>query len=73
MYARNISVQEDMSANLHQIAFDALWIDGEDFRNLPLLERKCRLRRVVARGERSSHRLVPVRVGVSGQVKVLKW
>jgi ATP-dependent DNA ligase len=29
------------------VAFDALWIDGEDLRNVPLLERKRRLRRVV--------------------------
>jgi len=37
------------------VAFDALWIDGEDLRNLPLLERKHRLRRVVPRS--TSHRL----------------
>ena len=30
---------------------------GDDLRNLPLLERKRRLRRVVPRGKRSSHRL----------------
>ena len=28
-------------------AFDLLWLDGEDLRKLPLLERKRRLRRVV--------------------------
>jgi bifunctional non-homologous end joining protein LigD len=39
------------------IAFDAVWINGEDLRNLPLLERRRRLRRVVPRGKRSSHRL----------------
>src|SRR5437773_9347950 len=38
------------------VAFDALWIDGEDLRGLSLLERKRRLRRVVHRGKRS-HRL----------------
>src|SRR5262249_22261085 len=38
------------------VAFDALWIDGEDLRSLPLLERKRRLRRVVLSGKRS-HRL----------------
>jgi bifunctional non-homologous end joining protein LigD len=30
---------------------------GEDLRTLPLLERKRRLRRVVARAKRASHRL----------------
>jgi bifunctional non-homologous end joining protein LigD len=39
------------------VAFDALWIDGEDLRNVPVLERKRRLRRVVPRGKRSGHRL----------------
>jgi bifunctional non-homologous end joining protein LigD len=29
------------------VAFDALWIDGEDLRGMPLLERKRRLRRVI--------------------------
>ena len=34
-------------------AFDLLWLDGEDLRNLPLIERKLRLRSVVPqRGER---------------------
>jgi bifunctional non-homologous end joining protein LigD len=34
-------------------AFDALWIDGEDLRQLPLIERKSRLRSIVPRyGER---------------------
>ncbi len=28
-------------------AFDLLWLDGEDLRNLPLIERKLRLRSVV--------------------------
>lgn len=30
-------------------AFDALWIDGEDLRQLPLVERKSRLRSIVPR------------------------
>src|SRR5437773_6383332 len=38
------------------VAFDAPWLDGEDLRRLPLLERKRRLRRVVPRG-RSASRL----------------
>jgi bifunctional non-homologous end joining protein LigD len=32
-------------------AFDLLWLDGEDLRMLPLLERKRRLRRLVPRCE----------------------
>lgn len=40
------------------IAFDALWLNGDDLRTLPFLERRRRLRRVVPRsGKRSSHRL----------------
>lgn len=39
------------------VAFDALWLNGEDLRGLPLLERKRRLQRVVPRGKRSVHRL----------------
>jgi len=29
------------------VAFDVLWIDGEDLRNLPLIERKARLKAVL--------------------------
>ena len=32
-------------------AFDLLWLDDEDLRSLPLLERKRRLRRLVPRGD----------------------
>lgn len=32
------------------IAFDLLWLNGEDLRYLPLIDRKLRLRTVVARG-----------------------
>jgi bifunctional non-homologous end joining protein LigD len=35
------------------IAFDLLWLNGEDLRSLPLIERKKRLRRLLAR--RSNH------------------
>jgi len=38
------------------VAFDALWIDGADLREMPLLDRKRGLRRVVPRG-RSASRL----------------
>src|SRR5262245_23014760 len=43
-------------SELYFVAFDALWVNGEELRNLPLLERKRRLRRVVPRGKRL-HRL----------------
>src|SRR5439155_2096881 len=39
------------------VAFDALWLDGEDLRGMPLLERKRRLRGVVPRGKRAVRRL----------------
>jgi bifunctional non-homologous end joining protein LigD len=38
------------------VAFNALWIDGEDLRGMPLLERKRRLRRVIP-SRRSRSRL----------------
>lgn len=34
-------------------AFDLIWLDGEDIRDLPLIERKRRLRRLVPRRRRS--------------------
>ena len=32
-------------------AFDLLWLDGEDMRGLPLIERKRRLRRLIRASE----------------------
>jgi bifunctional non-homologous end joining protein LigD len=37
-------------------AFDLLWLNGEDLRSLPLLERKARLRKLI--GRRSESRLL---------------
>jgi len=38
------------------VVFDALWIDGEDLRGLPLIERKARLQAIVP-SRRSQSRL----------------
>ena len=39
------------------VAFDLLWLNGEDLRPLPLIERKKRLKRLLAR--RSNHPIAP--------------
>ncbi len=36
-------------------AFDLLWVDGEDLRELPLIERKKRLRRVIPQHDPQQH------------------
>ena len=33
------------------LPFDLLWLDGEDLRGLPLLERKTRLERLISGGD----------------------
>jgi bifunctional non-homologous end joining protein LigD len=33
------------------IAFDLVWLDGEDLRSLPLIERKKKLRKLIERSE----------------------
>lgn len=38
----------DRSKELHYYAFDVLWHDGQDLRRAPLLERKARLRTLIA-------------------------
>lgn len=47
------------------IAFDLLWLDGEDLRPLPLLERKRRLKRLLPR--RSGFVIAPLAVDGSGR------
>lgn len=42
------------------VAFDLLWLDGEDLRDRPLIERKRRLRRLVGRGSDALHLVEPV-------------
>jgi bifunctional non-homologous end joining protein LigD len=50
------------------IAFDLLWLNGDDLRPLPLIERKARLKRLLAR--RSNH-LVAEAMSVEGRGKAL--
>jgi bifunctional non-homologous end joining protein LigD len=50
------------------IAFDLLWLDGDDLRPLPLIERKARLKRLLRR--RSNH-LIADAMSVDGRGKAL--
>lgn len=50
------------------VAFDLLWLNGEDLRPLPLIERKKRLKRLLAR--RSNH-LIAEAMSVEGRGKAL--
>jgi bifunctional non-homologous end joining protein LigD len=50
------------------IAFDLLWLNGEDLRSLPLIERKARLKRLLRR--RSNH-LIAEALSVEGRGKAL--
>ena len=50
------------------IAFDLLWLNGNDLRPLPLVERKKRLKRLLAR--RSNH-LIAEAISVEGRGKAL--
>ena len=50
------------------IAFDLLWLNGEDLRPLPLVERKARLRRLLR--HRSNH-LIAEAMSVDGRGKAL--
>jgi bifunctional non-homologous end joining protein LigD len=50
------------------IAFDLLWLNGEDLRPLPLIERKARLKRLFRR--RSNH-LIAEAMSVEGRGKAL--
>jgi bifunctional non-homologous end joining protein LigD len=50
------------------VAFDLLWLNGEDLRPLPLVERKKRLKRLLAR--RSNH-LIAEAMSVDGRGKAL--
>jgi ATP-dependent DNA ligase len=50
------------------IAFDLLWLNGEDLRPLPLIERKARLRRLLRR--RSNH-LIAEALAIEGRGKEL--
>jgi bifunctional non-homologous end joining protein LigD len=40
-------VEDRKPARLSYLVFDLLWLDGEDLRRLPLLERKARLKKLV--------------------------
>src|SRR5215472_9090893 len=50
------------------VAFDLLWLNGEDLRPLPLVERKARLRRLLRR--RANHIIAEV-LAVEGRAKAL--
>jgi bifunctional non-homologous end joining protein LigD len=50
------------------VAFDLLWLNGEDLRPLPLIERKARLKRLLRR--RSNH-LIAEAMSVEGCGKAL--
>jgi bifunctional non-homologous end joining protein LigD len=50
------------------VAFDLLWLNGEDLRSLPLIERKERLKRLLRR--RSNH-LIAEAMSVDGRGKAL--
>jgi len=50
------------------VAFDLLWLNGEDLRPLPLVERKARLRRLLRR--RSNH-LIAEAMSIEGRGKAL--
>jgi ATP-dependent DNA ligase len=50
------------------VAFDLLWLNGEDLRTLPLVERKARLRRLLRR--RANH-LVAEALTIEGRGKAL--
>ena len=50
------------------VAFDLLWLNGEDLRPLPLVERKARLRRLLRR--RSNH-LIAQAMAVDGRGREL--
>jgi ATP-dependent DNA ligase len=50
------------------IAFDLLWLNGEDLRQLPLVERKARLRRLL---RRRSNRLIAEALAIEGRGKAL--
>jgi ATP-dependent DNA ligase len=50
------------------VAFDLLWLDGEDLRALPLIERKARLRRLLRR--RANH-IITEALAIEGRGKAL--
>jgi len=50
------------------VAFDLLWLNGEDLRPLPLMERKARLRRLLRR--RANH-LIAEALAIEGRGKAL--
>jgi ATP-dependent DNA ligase len=50
------------------VAFDLLWLNGEDLRPLPLVERKARLRRLLRR--RANH-LIAEALAIEGRGKAL--
>jgi bifunctional non-homologous end joining protein LigD len=51
------------------VAFDLLWLNGEDLRPLPLVERKARLKRLLWR--RSNHLIDEAMSSVEGRGKAL--
>ena len=51
------------------VAFDLLWLNGEDLRLLPLVERKARLRRLLRR--RGNH-LIAEALAIEGRGKALR-
>ena len=50
------------------VAFDLLWLNGEDLRPLPLVERKARLRRLMRR--RATH-IIAEALAIEGRGKAL--
>jgi bifunctional non-homologous end joining protein LigD len=50
------------------VAFDLLWLNGEDLRPLPLVERKKRLRRLLRR--RANH-IITEALAIDGRGKAL--
>jgi bifunctional non-homologous end joining protein LigD len=50
------------------VAFDLLWLNGEDLRPLPLVERKTRLRRLLWR--RANH-IIAEALAIEGRGKAL--
>ena len=50
------------------VAFDVLWLNGEDLRPLPLVERKARLRRLL---RRCSNHLITEALAIEGRGKAL--
>src|SRR5215831_17028929 len=50
------------------VAFDLLWLNGEDLRPLPLVERKARLRRLL---RRPSNHIIAEALAIEGRGKAL--